>query len=143
GTGYKPIISSLVKCTNWVAKGNGIYESFNPSLGSTVNTVLLDGVGQQMGRYPNRDETNGGYLTFESHVGKTSITDNQLTSAINWAGAQVVIRSRRWVLDRSLIKSHSGSKIYYSSSSIYEPYNGYGYFIQTSIKTLNKFGEWY
>ena len=57
---------------------------------------------KQLGRYPNSNAADNGYLTFESHVGKTSITDNQLTSTINWAGAELVIRSRRWVLDRSI-----------------------------------------
>ena len=127
GSGSKPVITSLVTLTNWISKNNGIYESYNSSLGSTLNTVLLNGVEQQLGRYPNSNAADNGYLTFESHVGKTSITDNQLTSAINWTGAELVIRSRRWVLDRNLIKSHSGSKIYYATSSIYEPLNGYGY----------------
>jgi parallel beta-helix repeat protein len=141
--GNRPVITSLVTLTNWVAKGNGIWESNNSSLGSTVNMVLLNGVEQEMGRYPNSDAPDNGYLTFESHINKTSITDNQFTSAINWAGAELVIRSRRWVLDRNIITSNSGGTISYIGSSIYEPYDNYGYFIENSIKTLDKFGEWY
>jgi parallel beta-helix repeat protein len=142
GTGNRPVITSLVKLNNWVSKNNGIWESYNSSLGSSVNIVLLNGVQQGMGRYPNGNAANGGYLTFESHAGKYSITDKQLTSAINWTGAELVLRTRRWLLDRKLIKSHSGSTIYYATGSD-EPKNGYGYFIQNSIKTLNKLGEWY
>ncbi len=56
---------------------------------------------------------------------------------------RLFIRTRRWVLDRNLIKKHSGGKITYTANSIYSPSNGYGYFIQNDIKTLNKLGEWY
>ncbi len=141
--GKRPVITSLVTLANWTAKGNGIWESYNSSLSSTVNTVLLNGVEQQLGRYPNIDAPNNGYLAFESHVDKTSITDNELTSAINWTGSELVIRTRRWVFDKNLITSQSGGTLSYITSSIYQPYNNYGYFIQNNIKTLDKFGEWY
>ncbi|MEP6594632.1 MAG: right-handed parallel beta-helix repeat-containing protein [Ginsengibacter sp.] len=141
--GNRPVITSLVTIANWTAKGNGIWESYNPSLSSTVNMVLLNGVEQQLGRYPNIDAANNGYLTFESHVDKTSITDNELTSSINWTGAELVMRTRRWVFDRNIITSQASGTLYYTTSSIYEPYDNYGYFIQNNIKTLDKFGEWF
>ncbi len=143
GTGDKPLITSLVTLTNWISKGNGIWESYNPSLVKSLSSVLINGVEQQLGRYPNSDAPNKGYLTFESHVGTASITDNQLTSATNWKGAEVVIRSRRWVLDRDLITSQSGNTIHYKASSQYAPTDNYGYFIQNDIKTLDQPGEWY
>src|SRR5436190_16862712 len=61
GTGSKPIITSLVTLANWVSKGSGIWESYNSSLGATVNMVLLNGVEEGMGRYPNSDAANKGY----------------------------------------------------------------------------------
>src|SRR5687768_5797401 len=70
GTGSRPVITSLVTLTNWISKGNGVWESYNSSLASTVKTVLLDGVEQQLGRYPNSDAVDKGYLAFESHIGK-------------------------------------------------------------------------
>jgi len=143
GKGIKPVITSLVTFTNWVSKGNGIWESYNSSSISTTNMVLFNGVEQEMGRYPNSDATNSGYLVYESHIGKTSITDNELTSTIDWTGAELVTRPRRWIFERNLITSHTGSTISYTTSSVYEPYDKYGYFIQNSIKTLDKPGEWY
>ena len=142
GSGSRPIISGFQTLTNWVSIGNGIYESYNASLGSSVNMVTFNGVMQPIGRYPNVDAGNKGYLTFESH-GTTSITDNELSSAINWTGAEVVIRPKRWILDRRTIKSHSGHTISYSSGLTYTPYDNYGYFIQNHIKTLDQLGEWY
>src|SRR3954454_16421724 len=35
GSGDKPVITSLIKLTGWVSKGNGVYESYNSALGST------------------------------------------------------------------------------------------------------------
>lgn len=136
GTGNRPVITGLTTLTNWVAVGKGIYESYNPSLDENVSIVLINDAQQPIGRYPNK-----GYLTIESHSGKKSITDHELSSAANWKGAELVIRSVRWKLDRFLIKSHSGKTLYYSGIS--KPRNHYGYFIQNSIKTLDQPGEWY
>src|SRR4051812_19545729 len=77
GIGDKPVITSLVSLDNWVSTGNGVYESYNPSFGSKVSIVLLNGVQQEMGRYPNSDATNKGYLSLESHTSNT-ITDSEL-----------------------------------------------------------------
>lgn len=146
GTGNKPVITSLVTLSDWTANKayNGVFESSaNASLGTTVNMVLLNGEVQQLGRYPNSDAKNKGYLNFESHNGTASITDNELSSPINWTGAELVLRSRRWTLDRDLIISQSGNTIFYKASSKYEPYDNYGFFIQNDIKTLDKPGEWY
>jgi len=142
GTGNKPVITSLVTLNNWVSKGNGIWESHNSSLDNKISVVLLNGVQQELGRYPNSDAANKGYLTINSHT-NNSITGNESTSYHNWTGAELVLRSRRWIIDRCLIKKHSGSTITYASATGYGAIDGYGYFIQNDIKTLDKFGEWY
>lgn len=145
GTGSKPVITSLVRLTNWtpVAGYSGVYESSDPSLGKNVNILLLNNTLQQLGRYPNANAANKGYLTFESHDSYLSITDNDLEEEPNWTGAQAVIRTARWKLDRVAITSHSGNTINYKSPSKSLPPDNYGYFIQNDIKTLDQFGEWY
>src|SRR5690606_26047330 len=81
GTGAKPVITSLITLKNWKAKGSGIYESSDSRLkGQSVNMVLLDGVTQEMGRYPNSNAADGGYLTIDAHQGNTSVTSNALTA---------------------------------------------------------------
>ncbi|MEJ7681393.1 MAG: hypothetical protein WKG06_26795 [Segetibacter sp.] len=60
----------------------------------------------------------------------------------NWTGAQAVIRTARWKLDRVPITSHSGNTINYNSFAKSSPSDNYGYFIQNDIKTLDQFGEW-
>ncbi|HEV8083015.1 MAG TPA: right-handed parallel beta-helix repeat-containing protein [Chitinophagaceae bacterium] len=142
GSGSRPTITGFQTLTNWVSIGNGIYESYNSALGASLNMVTLNGNLQPMGRYPNITAANKGYLTFESHTAN-SITDQQLTSSTNWAGAELVVRPKRWILDRRTITAHSGSTLSYGTALTYNPYDNYGYFIQNSIKTLDQLGEWY
>ncbi|MEP6583209.1 MAG: Ig-like domain-containing protein [Ginsengibacter sp.] len=142
GTGNKPVIEGFVSLGGWVSSGNGIYESYEPALGASVNMVVLDGIDQQMGRYPNKDASNRGYLTFESHSTNVSITDNELPSAPNWQNAELVIRSQRWAIERRLITSHTGGTLRYAALQ-YTPVDKSGYFIQNDIRTLDQFGEWY
>lgn len=138
GSGEMPVITGLTKLTNWVPVGNGIYESFNFSLRKKLNIVLLNNTQQPMGRYPDN-----GYLTVGSHVGKTSITDKELKSAPNWKGAELVLRTSHWTIERCKITRHSGSTIYYTANKgAYEANDDFGYFIQSHIKTLDRLGEW-
>ncbi|MEJ7683886.1 MAG: Ig-like domain-containing protein [Segetibacter sp.] len=144
GTGNNPIITSLVTLSGWKANSayKGVYEcTANFALGAGVNTVLLNDVQKPIGRYPNIDAVDMGYLTIESHNGRKSITDKQLSSYPNWTGAEVVARSNHWQINKGSIKSHSGNTIYFSTSLYTQ--DKFGYFIQNSIKTLDKLGEWY
>ncbi len=142
GSGNKPLITGLATVTDWVSVGGGIYESYNSSLSSNLSMVLINNVEQAMGRYPNSNTANKGYLTLESHS-NTSITDKELSSSPNWKGAEVVIRSSHWTIDRNIITSHSGTTLSYKAAGYYTPRDNFGYFIQNSIKTLDQFGEWY
>ncbi len=142
GTGVKPIINGFSTLTNFTPLTSGIWEASVPA-DTMVNTLVLNGVHQVVGRFPNSNTPNKGYLNFESVSGNTSITDNELTSATNWTGGDIIIRKTRWVIDRNLITSHSGNTIYYNSESGYNPDNNFGYFIQNHPKTLDLPGEWY
>ena len=91
-----------------------------------------------MGRFPNT-----GFLTYQSHSGSTSITSSSLNSAVtNWTGAEAVIRTSRWTLERDVITSHSGGTINYPALGNV-PTNGYGFFIQNDSRTLDTTNEWY
>src|SRR3954469_20287803 len=130
GTGAKPIISGLVTLSGWTSLGGGIYEcAANASFGSEVNMVLVNNKVEPMGRYPNANVANGGYITYQSHVGQTSVTGKNLPPSPNFTGGEVVIRPIRHVLDRCLITGHSGGKITYNKVTNYVPIDGYGFFI--------------
>ena len=144
GSGARPIITSLVTLSNWTHVGNGVYESHSPSFGSTVNVVLVDNAVQEMGRYPNSDAPNSGYLTIEATNGNNSVSNGKLSSSANWKGAEVVIRKSHWTIDRHPVNSHSGNTIVFQPvSGTYKPVRNYGFFVQGHVKTLDKFGEWY
>ncbi len=143
GTGANPIISGFTPVTAWSNLGNNIWESSNAvSTLSTCNMVAINGLNTPMGRYPNADTTNGGYLTFQSHSGNTSITSNSLTGTPNWTGAEVVVRSSQWNLERSIISSQSASTITYAPITK-TPIDGFGFFIKNDVRTLDQQNEWY
>jgi parallel beta-helix repeat protein len=141
GTGNNPIIGGFVTPNSWVSYGNGIYYATLDV--PRLNIVTLDGVVKGMGRFPEN-----GYMNYESHNSKVSITDNQLAGSPNWTGAEICIRKYRWILDRHTITNHSAGTITYSSNTdygnatIYEPLDKNGYFIQNHIGCLNDLGDW-
>jgi len=95
GTGNRPIITGLATLSGWSPVNNGgVYEASAIGVKNYVNLVAMNGTPQAVGRYPNANTTNGGYLTYEGYSGTTSITDNQLTGSPNWTGAEVVIRKK-------------------------------------------------
>lgn len=142
GSGPKPIITSLVTVTNWTHVGGGVYESHHSSLPSSLNVVLLNDSAQEMGRFPNSDAPNNGYLTFNATNGHNNITADGLNG--NWSGGEIVIRKSHFTIDSYPILSHLGKIISFSKSNdTYNPQKGFGYFIQGHPNTLDKQGEWY
>lgn len=138
GAGAQPIITGFTSVTAWTNLGSNIWESTNAvSTLSDMNLVSIGGTNTAMGRYPNT-----GYLTFQSHSSNTSITSSSLTGTPNWTGAEAVIRSTQWSLERKVITSQSGGTLNYSAS-IYTPADGFGFFIQNDARTLDAQNEWY
>lgn len=144
GTGANPIINGFTDVTAWTNLGSNIWESTNAvSTLSTLNMVSIGGVNTPMGRYPNKGGTNDGYLTFQSHNLKASITSNSLTGTPDWTGADLVVKLARWKINHSTITSQSGGTLNYSPEMEYTPQDGYGFFIQNDIRTLDTQNEWY
>lgn len=144
GTGDKPIITSLQTITGIASIGNSKYQSSTQSsLLNTVKIFLMDGAPVAMGRYPNADASNGGYLAFESHSGSTTIIDNDLPASPDWDGATAVVRTADWILDPRTITSHVGTQITFNALTQTPNHDGNGYFIQNDPRTLDQHGEWY
>lgn len=143
GDGGMPVITGLVELKGWTAKGGGVWETNCLSCKVGINMVTLNNKVQPMGRYPNINTGNNGYLTIDSHVGNTSITDNNLNTPADFTGGEVVIRKNHWIIDRSLITNRNGNTISYKSGSHYDATDKFGYFIQNHPSTLDKMGEWY
>ncbi|MBS1529319.1 MAG: right-handed parallel beta-helix repeat-containing protein [Bacteroidetes bacterium] len=138
GTGAKPVITGLTTLASWVSVGGGIYQSSCPACSVNDNVLVMNGVQQAIGRYPN-----AGYFTYQSHSDNTSVTSSSISGSPNWTGAEVVIRKNHWILDRNVITSNSGSTISFTAASSDSPTDGYGLFIQNNLNTLDTLGEWY
>ena len=136
GSGADPIITGFTTVSGWTAETGGIYSKVIASVAQT-NMVTIDGVNTGMGRYPNST-----YLTFESCVTNSSITDTGLGDSPDWDGAEVVIRRNAWCLDRQVITAHTGNLITYKGGGE-NAIAGYGYFIQNDLRCVTDYGEWY
>ncbi|CCH56982.1 glycosyl hydrolase family 98 putative carbohydrate binding module [Fibrisoma limi BUZ 3] len=142
GSGSKPVIAGSVPVINWTNIGNNKWQAICSECGSIVTGVYINSISQPLGRYPNETDSNRGYLTVQSHVGKTQFTSQQSLTT-NWVGGEVVIRPADWILDRATINQQNGNTIYISNNSSYNIADGYGFFIQNHPNTLDKNGEWF
>ncbi|MBV5313777.1 MAG: right-handed parallel beta-helix repeat-containing protein [Prolixibacteraceae bacterium] len=137
GSGAKPIISSFETLTGWTLQSGNIYRAAT-TCNNAINVILtIDGVPTAKGRYPNST-----WLSYESHSGNTSITDNSLTGSPSFTGAQVVVRNSRWKMEVATISGHTNGTLTFNSITD-TPSDGYGYFIQNSAQVLDQEGEWY
>jgi hypothetical protein len=143
GSGKKPIISGTVSVKNWTQTSTNIWEATCAEAGSKVSNFFINGIPQQIGRWPNASDPNKGYLSYETHSGTNQITDKQLTDAVNWTGAEAVVRRVRWILDRLTIKSQASGTLQFTTNVSYEFLDGFGYFIQNDLRTLDQQGEWF
>ena len=145
GTGAKPIISGFVTIAGWTNLGSNLYEAVVPNGLTSLNMVISNGVTIPMGRYPNENTANGGYLTYENYRPATpAIVDNQLTNTPNWTNADIVVRKQDYVLVRNRVVNHTDSVITVNTAGTFDfRLSGYGYFFENDIKTLDQNGEWY
>lgn len=144
GTGANPIISGFTAVTAWTNLGSNIWESTSAvsALTTACNMVTVNGTNTAMGRYPNATATNGGYLTITSTTGNGNLTSTSLTGTPNWTGAEVVIRTSNFTIQRKAISSQSGSTLYFPNT-VYEPSVNHGFFIQNDSRTLDAQNEWF
>jgi hypothetical protein len=155
-SGLKPVITALKTLTGWAQVGSTNVWQLTTTLRNALNVVTINGLPQEVGRYPNSDATNGGYLVATGSSGNTTMTAAEL-SGTNWTGAEIVARKRAYKIERDKISSQSGGTVTYSPSiASINPYTGYvatsdntststgfGLFIQRDLRTLDKQGEWF
>lgn len=153
GTGSDPVISGFASIKGWVKKENNIWQAAAPFLKSDLNVVTLDGTPQQIGRYPNANEPDAGYLRYENFIDNSVIIDSNFVQPHNWSGAEIVIRKNHWTAERCSVLTQEGKQISftYANSGInplkepvlYKGTRGNGYFFQNDYRTLDKEGEWF
>lgn len=143
GSGDKPIITSLIDSLKWEKYGENIFRAKLENNLESLNVVLSDNKLLEMGRYPNSNTKNSGYLLIEK-VEDGKITNSANKSGKDFTGAEIVIRKNNWIIDRHPLIWHlDDNYTFIDSSSNYLPIEGFGFFIQNHLETLDYEGEWY
>ena len=145
GSGERPVITGMSTLSAWAPAGADRWEVAVPGTVARVNGVVLAGVLQPMGRYPKPTAPNGGYLTFTTHAGNTSITDPKLMGGPDFTGGEVVIRIEHWTFDRGPITKHAGATLTFpafADAATFPLNDGSGYFLQNHPATLTADGDW-
>lgn len=139
GFGDKPVITGFTTVSTWTDLGFNVWQSSSAvSTLSTCNVVVIDGANTPMGRTPN-----SGYWVYQSST-STSLNSASLNaSTTNWTGAQAVIKTERYIIDKRTITSASGTTINYSATSGFSQHPNWGFFIQNDTRTLDQQNEWY
>jgi parallel beta-helix repeat protein len=142
GSGLKPIISGALSVHNWqkTPGHNGVWEA-SCLKDSAITDFYVDAQPLPLGRYPNANESNHGYLTIASHTGKTAITSKDQVNQ-DWKNAEIVFKPVEYLIEKPIIESQDGNTFQVKSEQ-FAAVNGWGYFIQNSINTLDSNGEWY
>lgn len=155
GTGAKPVITSLTPITSgWTSLGSNIYETNSAiSTLSNINTVFVNGSLRGIGRYPNPDATEKGYITYTGVKVANQADDDTITfptiSVPSFVGGKVAIRVIRSNLSLFTITRQTTTEVQFSAtdyngqSSIIVPRIQYGFFFTDHINTLDQFGEWF
>jgi hypothetical protein len=121
--------------------GTNIYEFYCPGLTQTTNMLVMDGIPQPMGRWPDT-----GYRTYTA-ISSTTITDGSLPSSPNWTGAYLVAHDEFYIIDTARITNQSSGVITVNLPFSATKLNrGNGYFVENDPRTLLMTsipGRWY
>lgn len=144
GTGEAPLVTGFAKIENWTQLNKGIWESERlKNVPSDLSLILIDNEIQPIGRFPNVASGNKGYLIISAHSGKNNLTGSLPLISENMSGADIVVRSSQYTIDKAKILSQNGASFNIGPGLTYEPKEGYGFFIQNHPSTLDVAGEWY
>ena len=139
GTGADPVISGFTTLSSWTNEGSNIYSKAVALASKSYLIVKVNGVNTAAGRYPNA----GSWLSIDATSGSTQLTDAAIDASVtNWAGAEAVIRTDEFRMERVLISNHTSHTLTYAPTSE-GALTGYGYFIQSDLRTLDQANEWF
>lgn len=152
----KPILSGAQPISGWSHYEGNIYVAdlaAGDNSGKFPNGInqLFKGESRlPMGRWPNVSEDDGGvnfhngYSIIDGQPSTSRISDAQLPG-INWTGGTTHIKGMRWyILNRDITGSSGGSLTLASAASCWGgSCNGWGYFINNHLATLDQEGEWF
>lgn len=108
---------------------------------TALNLVTVNGRPVSVARYPNAT-----YLTITAVGGSTSAGGTgTITGALPYQSKEIVIRKKRWNLERDTILTYEGGIIQYRqpySGNRYLGEAGFGYFLQRDYRLIDTLNEW-
>lgn len=140
GVGEKPIISGALEIKKWKSYRENIWVAECSSCTNELANLFIGKKLQLPGRFPNT-----GYRSITCNGDcRSSFSDNDLiVENGKWNNAEVIIKSSRWTIDNLAISSIENKTFRLSAPTSYVLENGFGYFIQKHLSTLDKNGEWF
>lgn len=142
GIGEKPVFDGTTKVDSWNAVGPDKWESANGIRQEKLTNFFINGQKQAIGRWPNRTAANQGYLSMKWASGSTRLSSKSIPDASVWQGADLVVRTNRWLIDWSPILDTHGDTLTIRPCS-YDIDREFGFFIKNHPRTLDRPGEWY
>lgn len=146
GEGPRPRITDLFRLMAWRQVSGNIWAAkIDWPKGSKKQKpmmLLRDGVPLALARFPNPSQTWGGYLPIFRHQGRSKIWCDSLPKGFGAPKAELVVRSRRWILDRLSLKAIKGNELSLGEGLNYDPEDGFGFFFQGYPGALDAEGEW-
>jgi hypothetical protein len=142
GSGQNPVISGMATITGWSNQGGNIWRA-SIDLGASLSVVLINDKPYPIGRYPNLEDQNGGYLAIRTHTGNQQIKSREIDSTKTWTGGYVIARTQWWYTEASLITSQSQGTLNTSTTNSVPYTNNWGFYITNNINTLDQQWEWY
>ncbi len=152
GCDDKPVLSGSLSISGWTGVAANLFRA-DLSAGANagrfpdgINQLFRNGVRLPMGRWPNiQGHLDGGYSTVDAHDSATAqITDNELPAA-DWTGAAIHMKGIRWyIMNREVVASTGTTLTLNEDVFCYTgDCEGWGYFINSHLATLDLEGEWY
>ncbi len=148
----KPVLDGTQPVTGWAVWSGNIYAA-DLTTGANaarfpadgINQLFRDGSRLGLGRWPNLDAGDGGYATVDAQPDATHLTDNQLPAG-SWVGAVIHLKVIRWSMINRVVSGQNGQNLQLNTSAVcaFTPNcAGWGYFINNSLLTLDRDGEWF
>ena len=140
GYGSRPIFSGSMEVNNWTLFEKNIWKAECSSCPAEPGDLYIDNKIQRLGRFPNSH-----YLIVSgSSQSRAIISDTSLNFAIDyWNKAEVVVKSSRWTLDNLPVTYYKDNGFHTLLNASYKIENGFGYFVQKHLSTLDQSGEWF
>ena len=137
GTGALPIISGLKSLTGWTSLGANLYEKIDVALPPSINLLILEG--------NPRPKKLGPILRISSNGTSTTLVSDNIP-AYDYSGGkgEVVIETRDWIHDKTIITNLSGNTLTHEVivPDAFSSKEGYRYLIQNLPETLTEDGDW-